>query len=215
MKCLPLLLVFLVSCQSRPGPSGNKATPSLTDTTFTFLWREMQYDEEHKDSFSAITIDTNLSVSLPEPIKAAITYVAYHIGSECIWDGQANKDRSNLKCKVPTALGLGYQCSEKQQHLLKKWVINDTVTGQNLRGCSTIPWGASHETTFDSIAVQVHQDSIIIFSVIYGTNMPSGILFDYKQTDLFLFQHDRIKLLNSSTSDFHKSTFSLNPDEEE
>jgi len=40
--------------------------------------------------------------------KAAIGYVYTSIGNECWWDAEANDDRSNLDCKIITALGLVY-----------------------------------------------------------------------------------------------------------
>lgn len=41
---------------------------------------------------------------ITDPERAVIGYIATFIGSDCDWDHQYNANRSNIKCKVLSAL---------------------------------------------------------------------------------------------------------------
>jgi hypothetical protein len=103
---------------------------SLTDKTVNFLWR---------DSSGYIVINEEYCKTISEPEKAAIGYVATFIGSECWWDGDIADNMSNLKCKILTALNLGYQCSDKHLGFLKQWFKNDTTSLKNLMIVQSYP----------------------------------------------------------------------------
>lgn len=53
--------------------------------------------------------------SAPEAIRAVLAYYSLKGGVSCWWDGdKPNKEWNNINCGLTKALGLGYQCSQKQ-----------------------------------------------------------------------------------------------------
>lgn len=138
MKLIHVLtaLSFLTFCEQVITKTNQKAKETKTteiepsklnlpDTTKNFLLRDMKYDSTLNDSFSSIFLNIDYINSMTSQEKAAIGYVSTYIGNECWWDGEANDDRSNLDCKIITALGLGYQCSESHLGFLRKWFSTD------------------------------------------------------------------------------------------
>jgi hypothetical protein len=89
--------------------SGKKKSLKKQNTTIVFLWREEKYNKKYKATFSEICINQSYCKTITDPERAVIGYIATFIGSDCNWDHECNADRSNLKCKVLTALNLGYQ----------------------------------------------------------------------------------------------------------
>ena len=90
---------------------------------------------------------------MTDPEKAALGCIATFIGSECWWDGETNNDRTNLDCKIITALGLGYQCSDEHLLFLRKWFSTDKEVLSKLEtsNCPTTPYTATSQNTFDEI----------------------------------------------------------------
>ncbi len=88
--------------------------------TIVFLWREEKYNKKYKTTFSEICINQSYCKTITDPERAVIGYIATFIGSDCNWDDECNADRSNLKCKLLSALILGYQCSDTHLGFLKK-----------------------------------------------------------------------------------------------
>nr|WP_068891043.1 hypothetical protein [Pedobacter panaciterrae] len=68
--------------------------------------------------------------------RAAIGYIATQAGNDCHWDGPRKEDESNLKCKLLTALNLGYMCSSQHLSFLKKWFRQDEKSMEELQRCS-------------------------------------------------------------------------------
>ncbi|MGJ1262570.1 hypothetical protein [Sphingobacterium spiritivorum] len=160
-----------------------------------FLWREDQYDEELKDTFNMIRINNDLAKNLSDPERAAIGYVATFIGNECQWDGPYKDDRSNLKCKILTALQLGYQCSEQHIGFLKKWFKDDKVVLEELQGCPTIPDGATIQNTFDEISFKKEGDKLTVNFIVSGHNMREGKSWKWVETDYFQINGNTIKYI--------------------
>src|SRR5690606_19473377 len=120
--------------------SAKKLKPlKLTDKKVKFLWREMQYLEDLNGEFNVITLDEEYIKTISEPEKAALAYVATFIGNECVWDGNANENRSNLKCKILWALDLGYQCSPQHLDFLRFWFRSNEDILKELENCPTTP----------------------------------------------------------------------------
>jgi hypothetical protein len=215
-----LTIAFLVSCgQEHIISKKNEAvikdsvgTPAksttLTDKTVKFLWREDRYDPELKDTFNTIVINEELSKTLTEPEIAALGYVGTYIGSECQWDENDNNDRSNLKCKVLSALNLGYQCSDKHLGFLKRWFKNDKKVLEELNNnCPIIPFTASSQETFSEIILTVNGDSIAVWFTATGVNMPMGESWRYSETDYFKLDNDNIRLIGKKQSEIERDHF--------
>jgi hypothetical protein len=178
--------------------SSNKVM--LNDTTIIFLWRDVKFDVELKDSFNSILINDDYCKIITGPERAALGYVATFIGNECYWDGQANTDRSNLNCKILTSLNLGYQCSDKHIGFLKQWFRNDPETLAELQNCPTTPYTATIQETFDKITITIHENEISVWFCVSGINVRDQVSWSWTETDYFEYDNDNIKLIKKEKS---------------
>lgn len=164
-----------------------------------FLWRENRYNEDAKQEISTIIINESFLKIISNQEKAALGYVATLIGNECDWDGAVNADRSNLKCKILTALNLGYQCSDSHLGFLKQWFSKDKTILDKLEICPTMPVTATIQTTF--VEIELFNNKITkIITITYkvtGVNVRESESWSYKQTDIFKYDLNNIGLINS------------------
>ena len=135
----------------------------LTDKKVKFLWREFLYDKEFSKEINTIILNKNYIKSISEPEKAALAYTATFIGNGCGWDGKADGSTGNLKCKILTALDLGYQCSVQHLGFLRDWFRNDHKILKELENCTTTPDGATVQDTFDEIHLHITGNKITVF----------------------------------------------------
>lgn len=176
-------------------PVADAKTFSLKDTTIKFLWRDKKYDEELKETFNSIFINEEYCKTITDPERAALGYVATFIGNECWWDGEYTEDRSNLKCKILTALDLGYQCSDKHLGFLRKWFRNDTIVLEELQNCPTTPHTATLQDTFDEITITVKGNTISVWFKANGVNVRAADSWRWKETDHFQLDTDNLRLI--------------------
>lgn len=172
----------------------------FTDKTVKFLWRADKYDDELKDTFNSIFINEEYCKTITDPERAALGYVATFIGNECWWDGEANDDRSNLKCKILTALNLGYQCSDKHLGFLRQWFKDDKKALVKLENCPTTPYTSTIQDTFDEITLKVNGNEISIFFRANGVNTREGNSWSWTETDYFQVENDNLKLIKQDKS---------------
>ena len=130
---------------------------ALKDTTVKFLWCAKRYNEELQDTVNSIFINEDYCKTITDPERAALGFVATFIGNECWWDDEAKDDRSNLKCKILTALNLGYQCSEQHLGFLRKWFRNDKESLMKLEDCPTTPYTSTIQDTFKEINITIKE----------------------------------------------------------
>jgi hypothetical protein len=178
----------------------------LTDKSITFLWREDVYSKTYQDTFSSIVINEDFCKHISAPEKAALGYVATFIGNECRWEDDYKEDRSNLKCKVLTALGLGYQCSDKHLGFLRKLFKKDAKALERLRTetCPTTPDGATSQNTFDKITLTVKGNDIWVIFKAEGIHLREGKSWSWTEKVHFRFDTDNIKILKTEVSDFKR-----------
>jgi len=171
----------------------------LTDTKTKVLWRDNDYDEALKTEISTMVLNKVYFENITAPEKAAIAYIASFIGNECEWDGKVNNDRSNLKCMIPTALNLGYQCSDEYLFFLRKWFAKDTKSLKKLLVCITMPNTATIQTTFDEISIvtNANDQTILLIYNVKGFNTRDGNVWSYTQTDKFQYNPGTISLIDS------------------
>ena len=164
-----------------------------------FLWRADKFDQELNQEVNSIFINESFCNTISNQEKAALGYISFNIGSECWWDGKVNENRSNLKCKIVTSLDLGYQCSDKQLNFLRKWFSNDSVALKELKSCSTTPYTATVQSTFDEISIFTDDDNktISVTYKAYGVNIREAIKWSWTQTDTFKYTNENIALTNS------------------
>jgi hypothetical protein len=191
-----------VENENTPNPnkqnvSSKSANWVLKDTTIKFLWRENKYDTTLKDTFSTIIVNEQYCKIIPEPVKAAVAFVATFIGNDCNWDGEGKEDRSNLKCKILSALDLGYQCSEQHLGFLRKWFRGDKRCLKELEDCPTTPSTASDQETFDEMRVDIKNNKIIIYSKIDGVIMQESKSWHYTEKDSFVLTGDSLNRVST------------------
>lgn len=181
----------------------------LENKSLTFLWRDAKYDPVLKDTFDAIFINEESLKTMADAEKAALGYVATFIGSECEWDGEANEDRSNLDCKVITALGLGYQCSKEHLEFLQKWFVEDEQILSELQesNCPTVPNTATSQTTFDGIQLTTKQDTIIVAYKASGINLREQSSWEWSASDHFVLIDSHLKLIKRDKSEVTQESF--------
>lgn len=179
-----------------------------------FLWRADKDDLVLDQTYNDIVINQSFVKSITNQEKAALGYVASFIGNECDWDGKANEDRSNLKCKIITALNLGYQCSDAHFGFLKRWFSEDEKALKKLESCVTMPESATVQTTFNKIVLFTDKDkkTIKVSYKVQGVNMRESKSWNYTQTDLFKYDSKNIWLINSEKSKPIEETLNDNPD---
>lgn len=175
----------------------------LTDKKIKFLWRVM------KDEMSLIQLNDDFIKNITEPEKAALAYVATFVGNECEWDGPVGEDRENLKCKIPWALGLRYQCSHEHLDFLKSWFRNNPEVLKELAACPTIPDGANSQSTFDEIHLEVQGNQIIVFFKATGINLRAGKTWDWTEKHFFTFKDDHLILDEKEVSPRDEQRFEM------
>ncbi len=184
---------FLVSAkQIKPFKNINKKVK--------FLWRKIQYDKDLKTNINTIYLNENYIKTISEPEKVALAYVATFIGNECSWDGKADENRSNLKCKILDALDLGYQCSSKHLDFLRFWFRNDKEILKELENCPTTPDGATIQDTFDEINLEVNGNKIIISFKANGINMREENSWNWSEKHFFESKKNELILLKKEIS---------------
>ena len=172
----------------------------LTDKKIKFLWRENRYNKEIDAEVNSIILNEEYIKTITEPEKVALALVSTFVGNECSWDGQANESRSNLKCKIPWALNLGYQCSSKQMELLKYWFRNNSQILKELENCPTTPDGATVQDTFDEINIEVKNNLISIFFKASGINLREAKGWEWTENHIYEFKKNELILLKKDVS---------------
>ena len=211
------ILVFPASCGQINSKSNNDeftsvVTPSNSNqgtSSKNYILKEQSLTFFSRDTNSAIVINEHFCKTITEPERAALGYVATFIGNECNWEGEVAADRSNLKCRILTALNLGYQCSEKHLGFLRQMFKNDTQVLEQLKteNCPTIPDGATIQETFDEITLRIKGNEILVFFKASGINMREGVSWSWTETDHFKFDRDNIKLVKKDVSKSKREYF--------
>lgn len=178
----------------------------LTNRKIKFLWRKDLYNKELKTEVNSIVLNENYIKTITEPEKVALAYVATFIGNECEWDGQVTESRSNLRCKILDALGLGYQCSNPHLDLLRFWFRNDKDIIKELENCPTIPDGATIQNTFEEINLEVKGNQIIISFKVNGMNMRESISNHWSEKHVYEFKGNELLLLKKDVSAVKKES---------
>ncbi|PRD48068.1 hypothetical protein [Sphingobacterium haloxyli] len=225
-----LLLVALQACQSS-GKKDTQATQAdssgqesmdtsasvvkpfkLQPRSVKFLWREDQPMDGYDAIVSTIMLDEAYIANISDPEKAALGYVATFIGNECAWDGKASPSRSNLKCKILTALDLGYQCSDTHLGFLRQWFRGDSTALKKLEACPTIPDGSTIQDTFNKIDLKVDGNEIIVAYTVVSINTRHGKSWTWDVKDHFRFHDNRLELVKTERSEPAAADFDVAED---
>lgn len=181
----------------------------LTDKKIKFLWRETRYNEALETDINTIILDEEYIKTISEPEKAALAYAATFIGNECEWDGKANDSRSNLKCKILSALDLGYQCSHSHLDFLRFWFRSNGDILKELENCPTTPDGATVQDTFDEINLAVNGNQIIVDFKASGFNLREGKSWNWTEKHHFEFKENELQLMKKEKSPTERGEFAV------
>lgn len=196
MQCLTLLTIILfVSCggQNRTGEE-NQTTVSVDKNTINIsvdsnktivgqrLDNKTVYKILHKTNSVPGDIDTTISKSLNEPIRALAAFYAAMGGTMC--DGE--------NCELTTALGLGKQGSDKHKDLIKNYFPNDKVAETVLKqDCYLRPSGASTFSDFEYLTITDLGDTVEVdYNLMYYNR---GNEEWTKGPDTYLFKDNSFK----------------------
>lgn len=184
-------------------------TLQLVDKKIKFLWRETKYNKNLKTDINSIVLNENYIKTISDPEKAALAYVATFVGNECEWDGDAKEDRSNLDCKILSALNLGYQCSYQHLSFLRTWFRSNKDIIKDLENCPTTPDGATIQDTFDEINLEVKNNQIIVFFKANGINLREGKSWTWTEKHILAFKKNELILLKKEISPVIRDTFDV------
>jgi hypothetical protein len=145
----------------------------------------------------SIYINTKYLQTISESEKAAIAFVTLHDSRDCEWDGEVNKDMSNLSCRITKALGLGYQCSAMHIALLQKWLGKDSSASEEIKYCPMTP----------NTAHQLHGIGKVLltkltpnkFKIDYsadGVNIRMMSYWSFDATIIFQIDNDILKIVS-------------------
>ena len=162
---------------------------SGTEALHKVIWREDVYDPSIKGNVNVIKIDDGYFANISGPEKAVLGYLASTIGNECFADGSMK----NIKCKILTALNLGYQCSEESKSFLKNWFRDDAaILGQIVNCKPTI--ASTVEKTFDEVKISSDDNTIKVELKGLKLNIKENSASKWSESMSFKVDGDKVSL---------------------
>jgi len=165
----------------------------LKDTSMKVAWREEMYDSYLKQTVSSIVLNDMYFKNISEPEKAALGYLATFIGNECQWDGAPNSEQSNIKCKILSALSLGYQCSNVNKDFFKKWFFEGSEIIKEIESCKGAV--SLEQTSFKNIFITTKDDVIKIKFTAIKANISKQKFEDWSEEITFRLSNDKLSLV--------------------
>lgn len=194
IRLLTLLFLFNFSTSIFSQTNTTSQTPInqssvniVQDNSIKILWL---------DKNGAVQLNTTYIKTLTEPQRAALGYIATDVSSECNWDGVKKADASNLKCRLLSALNLGYQCSETHLSFLKKWFKEDTKVLERLQYCNKTESSAKIQDHFIEIKMITTKDSIKILYSAVGEDLEKQKTWGWQEESTYSFTKTGIKQIN-------------------
>lgn len=182
-------------------PSVFSQTKTITPTTVNQSTTAMAAQDIYikilwLDQNGGLQLNTNYIKTLTDQQRAALGYIATDVSNECYWDGDKKADESNLKCKLLSALNLGYQCSDKHLSFLKKWFSEDHKVLERLQYCQKTESSAKIQDRFSEIKMITDKDTIkIIYSAI-GEDSEKQKTWRWQEESTYSFTKTGIKQIN-------------------
>lgn len=229
---LPFILLLVASCSTDPKESKTNQTtkkavqttqqdaqtiekPKLSQPLERIKIKPEDFNAPHsgKTKFmwrDAKTFDIVLNheyiktMSIYE--RAALGYVASSVGNGCNYE---DDNAQYLNCDILSALNLGYQCSDRHLSFLRNMFQDDQKVLKELQGpCSEIVDGATSQTTFDYINIEVFGKTKIVVSYgVSGVYLRESISWEFTVTDTFEVSANGIILKKHEQSKMKESKF--------
>ncbi|NOS85431.1 MAG: hypothetical protein HOP31_09855 [Ignavibacteria bacterium] len=185
-----LIISVLVQNDLKAGNSSEHKIYVTQNTLQKIVWREDVYDPSLKASVNVIKLDDNYFANVSGPEKAVLGYLASTIGNECYADG----GKQNVKCKILTALNLGYQCSEESKSYLKNWFRDDAVIVKQIDNCKpTLP--STIEKTFDEVKISTADNKINVELKGLKLNIKENSVSKWSESIVFNVDGDKVSLV--------------------
>ena len=162
---------------------------SSSEVLHKVIWREDIYDPSLKAKVNVIKIDDSYFAGISGPEKAVLGYLASTIGNECFAEG----NKQNVKCKILTALNLGYQCSEESKTFLKSWFRDDAAIVSQIENCKpTI--ASTVEKTFDEVKISSADNVIKVELKGLKLNIKENSASKWSESMSFKVDGDKVSL---------------------
>lgn len=185
-----LILSVLVQNDLSANDSSQHKVYVTQNTLQKIVWREDVYDPNIKGTVNVIKLDDNYFANISGPEKAVLGYLASTIGNECYADGS----KQNVKCKILTALKLGYQCSEESKTYLKSWFRDDAVIVSQVEKCKpTLP--TTIEKTFDEVKISSADNKITVELKGLKLNIKENSVSKWSEALSFKVDGDKVSLV--------------------
>ena len=152
------------------------------------------YLKQFQDFYDGLNLDYFKKMSQAE--KAILGYIATQAGTDCkIETYSTPTSEARYSCKLPLALGIGYQCSDQYLAFERKWFRNDTAVLKDLKECNIRPAGANYVTSFGEIILTKTPGRIKIYFSKNSFSMRSMISAEWTETFYFSVDDNQIHLL--------------------
>ena len=203
-KVINLVLFLIFVCAilflQRDLNADNTSIPNhyvLKETPVKVIWREDVYDKDLKEKVNTIKLNENYFANISEPEKAVLGYLATTIGNECYSDG----NKSNIKCKILSALNLSYQCSEANKTFLRGWFQGNAEIMSQVENCVAKPTSPVIEKTFDEVTISANANMINVKIKGLNLNFKDGTSQRWSEDMSFQVSDNRLVLLDRKKKD--------------
>lgn len=145
--------------------------------------------------YNVSVVDQNAVDRLSAPLKALATYYSGFAGSDCVYDDSTQ----NVLCGLTTALGLGFQGSDKQVGAIAKWFPADTTAREMIKTNCWVGNPGSSQTAYNDFSylgfVVAHDTVIVNYRFgLYHRGKPTKTM-----TDIALIRGDHIVFLQHAS----------------
>lgn len=185
-----LILSVLVQNDLSAGNSSEHKVYVTQSALQKIVWREDVYDPNLKGTVNVIKLDDNYFANISGPEKAVLGYLASTIGNECYADG----GMQNVKCKILTALNMGYQCSEESKSFLKNWFRDDAAILKQVEKCKPT-LATTVEKTFDEVKISTADNTIKVELKGLNLNIKENSISRWSESLSFKVDGDKVSLL--------------------
>lgn len=145
------------------------------------------------DNKGTLQLNEDYIKTITDQQRAALGYIATDVGGECYWDGEKKADKSNLKCKLLSALNLGYQCSETHLSFLKKWFKDDLKVLERLQYCNKTDSSQKIQDGFVTLKMMTNQSTIKIIYSAVGSDSTAQQKWSWTEESTYSFTKNGIK----------------------
>ncbi|WP_417941388.1 hypothetical protein [Flavobacterium sp. RS13.1] len=193
---LRLLFLLIFLCLSIPFFSqtlNNQKTTSINKENESEILENTYIKILWLDKNNTVQLNENCIKTLTNQQRAALGYIVTFIGNECYWDGDKKNDESNLKCKLLTALNLGYQCSETHLSFLKEWFKEDKKVIEDLEYCEKKESSAKIRDELIELKMATNQNTIKIIYTAIGVDMIHSKNWKWTEESTYSFTKSEIK----------------------